>query len=138
MPFSTEQPSETRQSKLLVAEDDNFLLVAVKDKLMRAGFAVITATNGVEALEKMRKENPDLVLLDLVMPQKGGFEVLEEAHQDRELKKIPIIILSNLGNESDVKKAKELGAVDYLVKANFSLKRVVEKVKFYIAKFHSQ
>jgi len=120
--------------KILIAEDDNFLLLAVKDKLGRAGFDVITAVNGIEALEKMRSSKPDLVLLDLVMPQKGGFETLEEAQIDKTLKKIPIIILSNLGHESDIKKAEELGAVDYIVKANFSLKKVVEKVKFYLAK----
>lgn len=121
------------KSKILVAEDDNFLLLAIKDKLSRAGFEVVTAINGVEALKEMREKKPDLILLDLVMPQKGGFETLEEMRADNELSDIPVIILSNLGNESDIKKAKELGAEDYLVKANFSLKRVVEKVKFYLA-----
>jgi DNA-binding response OmpR family regulator len=134
--MSTEEATTQPQlkSKILIAEDDSFLLLAVKDKLSRAGFDVITAVNGIEALEKMRSFKPDLVLLDLVMPQKGGFDTLEDVQRDKALKKIPIIILSNLGHESDVKKAEELGAVDYIVKANFSLKKVVEKVKFYLAK----
>lgn len=120
--------------KILLAEDDKFLIRAYKDSLERAGFEVILALNGTEAMRKIKAKKPDLILLDLVMPEKDGFEILEELRIDHELKKIPVLILSNLGQDSDVKKGKELGAVDYLIKADFSMKDVMNKVKFYLAK----
>lgn len=120
--------------KILLAEDDKFLIRAYKDSLERAGFEVILALNGTEAMRKIKAKKPDLILLDLVMPEKDGFEILEELRMDSELKKIPVLILSNLGQDSDVKKGQKLGAVDYLVKANFSMKDVMNKVKFYLAK----
>ncbi|MFH1078337.1 MAG: response regulator [Patescibacteria group bacterium] len=76
----------------------------------------------------MKTKKPDLVLLDLVMPVKNGFEVLEEVSKDASLKKIPIIIVSNLGQEADVQRGKELGAVDYLVKAEYSLQQVTDLI----------
>ncbi|MCH7597466.1 response regulator [Patescibacteria group bacterium] len=125
---------ESSRRKILLVEDDKFISRAYGDGLKRAGFEVTIATNGKEALEKMSNEPPQLLLLDLVMPIMNGFEVLEEINLSSIFKKIPIIVLSNLGQESDVKKAKELGAVDYLIKSNLSMKQVIEKVKFYIAK----
>ncbi|MSU75222.1 MAG: response regulator, partial [Candidatus Magasanikbacteria bacterium] len=87
----------TIPKKILLAEDDRFIARAYSDGLTRAGYLVIPAGNGVEALEKIRSESPNLVLLDIIMPDKDGFEVLEEMKQDPKLKKIPVIILSNLG-----------------------------------------
>ncbi len=120
--------------KILLAEDDKYISRAYKDGLERAGFKVIIAFDGEEAMQKIKAEKPDLVLLDLVMPVKNGFEVLEELRIDGELSEIPVVILSNLGQESDIKKGKELGAVDYLIKANFSMKEVIEKVKEHLAR----
>ncbi|MBL7141861.1 response regulator [Patescibacteria group bacterium] len=124
------------KKKILLVEDDKFICRICKNCLERSGFEVITA-EGVEAIEKMKKQKPDLVLLDLVMPDKNGFEVLGEIKMDSELKKIPVIILPNLGQNSDIKKGRELGAVDYLIKTDFKTKEVIEKVKFYLAKFAS-
>ncbi len=115
--------------KIALIEDDKFLLGAMNDKLLREGFSVFTAVNGEGAMELIKKEKPDLVLLDLIMPVKSGFEVLEDLKNDNELKNIPVIILSNLGQESDIEKGKELGAVDYLIKADFKMKEVIEKIK---------
>ena len=124
----------TKTKKILLAEDDKYVLRAYKDGLERAGFEVLIATDGNEALERIKKDAPDLILLDLIMPVKNGFEVLEELAVDRSLKKIPVVILSNLGQDSDVKKGKELGAIDYLIKSDYSMKEVIEKVKFYLTK----
>ena len=120
------------KKKILVVEDDKFISLAYKDGMTRAGFEVSMAMDGVEALEKMRAEKPDIVLLDLIMPTKGGFEVLEEMHNDAELKTIPVIILSNLGQDSDTQKCKELGAVDYIIKSNFKMQEAIEKVKSHL------
>ncbi len=118
-------------ARILLVEDDKFISRAFHDGLTRAGFEVIQALDGVEALDKIKTEDIDLMLLDLIMPTKNGFDVLEEISA-KKLKKFPIIILSNLGQELDIKKAKEFEADDYLIKSNVTLKEVVEKVKAYI------
>ena len=118
--------------KILLAEDDQFISRAYTDGLERAGYKIINAYNGKEAIEKIKSENPDLILLDLIMPEKNGFEVLEEVKQDEALKNIPIIVLSNLGQDTDIQKARDLGADDYLIKANYTLTEVVEKLKKYL------
>lgn len=116
------------KKKILLAEDDKFIARAYQDGLTRAGFEVVSAVNGQEAIDKVKSEKPDLVLLDLIMPKKNGFEVLEEIKADQTLK-MPVIILSNLSQDSDIEKAKELGAVDYIVKSNFSMKEVIKKIE---------
>ncbi|MEK7585065.1 MAG: response regulator [Patescibacteria group bacterium] len=120
--------------RILLAEDDKFLSTALGDKLTREGFTVIKALNGLEAAAKAKLEKPDLILLDLIMPQKTGFEVLTEIKLEPSTKGIPVIVLSNLGQETDIKKAKDLGAVDYLVKSDVEMKTVVEKVKAELAR----
>lgn len=121
-------------AKIVLAEDDKFLSRAYKDGLEEAGFEVVIALDGESAIEKIKAEKPDLVLLDLIMPVKNGFEVLGEMVTDDRLKGIPVIILSNLSQESDVERGKALGAVDYLVKADYSLQAVVEKVQEHLAR----
>ena len=123
---------EKKNKKILLAEDDKFISIAYQDGLKRAGYEVIYASDGEEALKKAKQTIPDLMLLDLIMPVKNGFEVLEEIKKDEELKNIPVFILSNLGQESDIKKCKEMGAVDYLIKSNFSLSEVLKKIEEYL------
>ena len=118
--------------KILVVEDDKFLRKVYESKLPKEGYAVIAAANGQEGLAAMKKELPDVVLLDLIMPVMTGFEMLEEVNKDKTLAKIPILVLSNLGQEDDVKKAKELGANDFLIKSNLSVKEIIDKVKQYL------
>lgn len=125
-------------NKILLVEDDKFLSTALGDKLTREGFTVIKAVNGQEAVTKIRSQQPDLILLDLIMPQKNGFEVLAEIKLEQTFKHIPVIVLSNLGQEADIKKAKELGAVDYLVKSDVEMRTVVEKIKAELAKSGSR
>jgi len=120
--------------KILMIEDDKFLRKFYRDKLTRAGFDFIEATNGEEGLNKVISESPDLVLLDLILPRKNGFDVLIEMKRNENTKKIPVIILSNLGQESDIKRGLELGAQDYLVKPEISLSEVVDKVKEWMIK----
>lgn len=117
--------------KVLVAEDDRFLMKLYEAKLAEANYDFITALNGVEAIDKIKAEKPDMVLLDVMMPQKNGFDVLAEMKADPELKDIPVVILSNLGQDGDVKKGLEMGAVDYIVKSNISIEDVISKVEKY-------
>lgn len=115
--------------KILLVEDDRFIMRAYSDGLERAGYEVLTAMNGQEVLGVAKAEVPDLILLDLIMPGLNGFEVLEELKADEQLSDTKIVIVSNLGQDSDVKKAKDLGAVDYLVKSDTSMGEVVDKAK---------
>jgi two-component system alkaline phosphatase synthesis response regulator PhoP len=115
--------------KILIVEDEFFLRNILEKKLQAEGFDVILASDGVEAVEKTVKEVPDLILLDLILPKKNGFEVLEEIKKDPYLKDIPVIIISNLGQEIDIDRAKKFGVNEYLIKAHTSLDTVVEKIK---------
>src|SRR5712691_5074740 len=115
-------------ARVLLAEDDRFLRKAAETALKRQGFTVLPAVDGEEALRMARAEAPDVVLLDLIMPKLQGFEVLRALKADPATTKIPVIILSNLGQESDVKQAMEAGAAGYFVKANLSLQDPVKRV----------
>jgi len=112
-----------------MVEDDIFLRKIYRDKLVRAGFEFVEATNGEEGLNKVFSEKPDLVLLDLILPRKNGFDVLAEMKMNVTVQRIPVIILSNLGQETDVKRGLALGAEDYMVKTDVTLAEVVERVK---------
>lgn len=117
-----------RAFRILLAEDDRFLRKAAETTLSRSGFTVVTAVDGVQALELTRSEKPDLILLDLIMPRLQGFEVLRRLKEDAATRSIPVIVLSNLGQDSDVRRAMEGGALDYLVKASLSLQALVARV----------
>lgn len=125
--------NDTVKPFILLVEDDKFISRAYKDGLEQSGFEVVTAADGVIAIASIKTRVPQLILLDLIMPEKDGFEVLAELKMNNELKHIPVIILSNLGQSSDIQKAKDLGAVDYLIKADSSMQEVIEKVKIYVA-----
>jgi len=114
--------------KILVIEDDIFLRRIINKKLLKEGYSVIEATDGEKGLESAKQEKPDLVLLDLVLPEMDGFEVLAKIKKDPLISKTPVIILSNLGQKNDVKKGLELGAADFLVKAHFTPGEIVEKI----------
>lgn len=118
--------------KILLCEDEEFVARSYMRKLQFEGYTVLHAHNGKEGLELMRKEKPDLILLDLMMPLKNGFEVLKEMMADDELKNITVIVASNLGQRTDIDEATRLGAKDYIVKSNVSLRELVEKVKGYL------
>lgn len=117
---------------VLIAEDEEFLVRALKDNLEVEKCVVDVAVNGEEALENIKKRRPDLILLDLLMPKKDGFHVLEEVKKNPELKLIPVIVLSNLGGDAEIKRALEIGADDYFVKSQHPIEEVIEKVKDYL------
>lgn len=117
---------------VLIAEDEDFLIRVLEDNLVTEGYAVDIAKNGEEAVEKIGKKKPDLILLDILMPKKDGFYVLEEVKKNPEWKLIPIIVLSNLGGDVEIKRALEMGADDYFVKSQHPIEEVIEKVKDYL------
>jgi len=122
------------ENKILLIEDELYLLKIYGNKLKRSGFDVSIATTGDEGLHKVMTDRPDLILLDLILPGgKDGFQILEEIKKNPSTKKIPVIILSNLGQKSDIERGMTLGAADYLVKADISLPSVVEKIKKYLS-----
>ncbi|HZO43202.1 MAG TPA: response regulator [Methylomirabilota bacterium] len=114
--------------RVLLAEDDRFLRRAAEASLRRHGLEVLTAADGEEALRIARAEPLDLILLDVMMPKLDGFEVLSALKQDDATAHIPVLVLSNLGQERDVAQAKALGALAFLVKANLSLQDLVDRV----------
>jgi len=120
--------------KIVLVEDDQFLSKILILRLVEEGFDVVLADNGQDAAGVIKKENPNIVLLDLLLPKKNGFEVLEEIKLDAKINQIPVIILSNLGQQTDINKGLKLGAIDYLVKANFGIKDIVSKIKEHLAK----
>ncbi len=115
--------------KILIVEDDKFLRELITQKLIKEGYETSEAVDGEEGLQKFREKKPDLVLLDLILPGIDGFEVLSKIGEDESLSKIPVIILSNLGQRDDIERGLKLGAVDYLIKANFHPGEIIAKVK---------
>lgn len=116
-------------AKILIIEDEEVLLNLLCKKLGQEGYEVAIAKDGIEGLAKLKQEKIDLILLDIIMPKMGGFEVMEEVQKDENLSKIPIIVISNSGQPVELARAKELGARDWLIKAEFDPQEVIEKVK---------
>lgn len=114
--------------KILIVEDEEITLNLLKRKLTEEGYWVFVARDGEEGLNAIRKILPDLILLDILLPKMGGFEVMEEIAKEEELKEIPVIALSNLGEKEELEKAKKLGAKDWIIKAEFDPQKVIEKV----------
>jgi DNA-binding response OmpR family regulator len=117
------------EKTIFVVEDDKFLRELISQKLIRVGYKISVAADGEEGIKKIKEEKPSLVLLDLILPGIDGFEVLSRAKTDPETEKIPIIILSNLGQREDIEKGLNLGATDYLIKAHFTPGEIIEKIK---------
>jgi DNA-binding response OmpR family regulator len=114
---------------ILFIEDEPTLQKMIGRYLEQKGYNAVSALNGEIGLKLTKKIKPDLILLDLILPKKDGFEVLQEIKKDEELKNIPIIVLTNLEGSEEVEKALSLGATTYLVKANYDLDEVVKKIK---------
>ena len=114
--------------KILIIEDEKVLINLLQKKLTQEGYEISIALDGEEGLLEMKERKPDLILLDIIMPEMGGFEVMEEIAKDKELKKIPIIIVSNSGQPVELERAKELGVKDWLIKTEFDPQEVLDKV----------
>lgn len=115
--------------KILVVDDEPSIQKAIAEALRMEDFVVFTAADGEQAMELVKQNKPDLILLDLILPGKNGFEVLKEIKSFGEFSKIPIIILSNLGDEEEIRQGMRMGAADYLIKADYDLHEVVAIIK---------
>ena len=114
--------------KILLIEDEQLMIELLERRLIQEGYETTVAKDGVKGLEKMKEVKPDLILLDIIMPKMGGFEVMEKMNENEELKKIPIIIISNSGQPVELDRAKKLGAKDWLIKTEFDPQEVIDKV----------
>ncbi|MFH1610957.1 MAG: response regulator [Patescibacteria group bacterium] len=123
-----------KKQTILLVEDDGFLANMYKTKLELEKYNVIMATNGESALRIVNEKELDLILLDIVLPKVTGFEVITKIKSDKELKKIPVIMLTNLGQKEDIEKGLKLGADEYLIKAHFLPSEVISKIKKLIDK----
>ena len=119
----------TDLKKIMIIEDDRFLSSLMKARLEKEGFAVIQAFDGEEAMEMLKQELPSLVILDLIMPKVTGFEVLQMISITPQLEKVPVVIVSNLAQDSDIEKARQLGAREYFVKVKISIDDLISKIE---------
>jgi len=119
---------------VLVVEDDAYINKAYAAKFAHEGIEAEFALDGEEAMQNLKaaESNPSLIMLDLMLPKKNGFEVLTDIKASPKLKKIPVIILTNLGQETDAKRGLDMGANEYLVKADTKIVEIVEKIKSYL------
>jgi DNA-binding response OmpR family regulator len=118
-----------KKYKILIIEDETALQDSLKEFLSMENFETASAFNGEEGIEMIRKENPDLILLDIVLPKKNGFEVLEEIKKDKKISKIPVILLTNLESAEDINRAFEFGVTQYLIKSSYALEEITKKIK---------
>jgi len=116
-------------AKILIVEDDAVLQKTLREYLTGEGFDAISAGDGEEGIRVAKQENPNIILLDIILPKKDGYEVIKELKGNQRTAKIPIVLLTNLGGIHDVEKALELGATTYLIKSDYRLEEVVGKVK---------
>ncbi|MBT4153258.1 MAG: response regulator [Candidatus Magasanikbacteria bacterium] len=122
--------------QILLVEDDAFLANIYKTKFEMEGFKVTVAENGELGLKEANKKRPDLVLLDILLPKMDGFTVIEHLKEDKVLRDVPVIMLTNLGQKDDVEKGLELGADEYLIKAHFKPSETVDKVREVLKKYN--
>lgn len=115
--------------KILIAEDDKFIANAYRVKLTKEGFDIQIASDGEEVFEMLKTFEPDIIILDLMMPKKDGFAVLQELRSNQQWENVPILIASNLGQKEDIDKGIKLGATDYIIKSDLSLADLIAKIK---------
>lgn len=114
---------------VLLVEDDVFLSGIYQKKFEMEGYKVTSVDNGEKVLLEAKKKMPDIILLDILLPKMDGFTALSKLKEDEQVKNIPVILLTNLGQKDDVEKGLQMGAVDYLIKAHFKPSEVVDKIK---------
>ncbi len=117
--------------KILIVEDEMFILDLYNRVLTKAGYMVTTAVDGEDSLQKVNTDKPDLILLDIMMPKMSGMEALEKLKLDEQTKNIPVVMLTNLGDEEIMQKSLQSGATDFLVKAHVTPQNLCEKVATY-------
>ncbi len=114
---------------ILIIEDDDFFRELIRKKLLSENFNVLEAVDGESGIKLVSEKKPDLIILDLLLPNMDGFEVLSKIKSNTDLSSIPVIILSNLGQQEDIERGLKLGADDYLVKSQFDIDQVTDKIK---------
>lgn len=119
--------------RIMIIEDDKFLSSLIRVRLEKDGFTVIQAFDGEEAVELLKTERPNLIVLDLIMPKVTGFEVLQKISLMPDVANVPVVILSNLAQDSDVQKARDYGAREYFVKVKISIDDVIKKISTLVA-----
>ncbi|MFH1426222.1 MAG: response regulator [Candidatus Kerfeldbacteria bacterium] len=117
------------KSKVLLVEDDEMLHTMYTQKFTKEGYDIHSAYNGLEGIKVAEEAAPQIILLDIIMPKMDGFVALKKLKKNEKTKDIPVILLTNLGQEEDIRKGRELGATDYFIKANHTPQEVVDKVK---------
>ena len=118
-----------QKTKVLIIEDEEILVNMYTARFKNEGFEVYQASNGKDGLNQAKTIKPNIILLDIIMPEMDGFMVLKDLKSNTETQNIPIIMLTNLGQDGDIEKGKQLGAKDYLVKANLTPMQVVKRVQ---------
>ncbi len=121
-----------KRFKILVVEDENFLLDLYQTKLIQEGYEVLIGSNGVEGVELATKHLPDLILLDILMPEIDGYAMLKKIKANHKTKNIPVIIFSNLSQKTEIEKGLKLGARDFIVKTSVTPTQLAKKVKEYL------
>lgn len=116
-------------AKILIIEDDTFLQGLETSKLKKDGHEILTASTGEEGMKKITEPGIQLILLDLVLPGFDGFEILKKIRETEAIKSLPVLVFSNLSEDADIKKAQTLRATDFMVKSNFTLDELAEKIK---------
>lgn len=124
--------------KILIVEDEDVLAKVLEEKFEKANFDVEIASDGEDALKLVKSFKPDIVALDLMLPKLDGFEVLKEMKSKDDTKRIPVVVLSNLNEDENIKKALKLGAVDYFVKSNHPINECVDQIKAILLNGHKK
>ncbi len=127
--MATRKVEDNTKITIVLIEDDPFLSSMYALKFQQDGFQVFLAADGISGLDVVIKKRPDLILLDIVMPRKNGFDVLSDIKKNKKINNIPVILLSNINQVDEVERGMQLGAVDYLIKAHFMPSEVVDKIK---------
>ncbi len=120
--------------KILIVDDNEFFAKVIKSELVRHGYEVEIANNGQEAIDWLKDHKADLILLDIIMPIKDGFETIKDLKSSENTKDVHIVVFSNLGQDEDISKAMKMGAQSYIVKKDFSLKEVINSIETNIHK----
>ncbi len=129
----TEESTKAKCTALVI-EDEAFILDLLVYKFKDQDWEIVSAMNGEAGIEKAKEVDPDIILLDILLPGMNGYEVLEQLKADESLKDIPVLVLSNYGQKGEIEKSKELGAIDHLVKANIIIEEVINRAEKILAK----
>ncbi|MBI3255484.1 MAG: response regulator [Candidatus Andersenbacteria bacterium] len=124
----TDESQDKKKTHVLIVEDDSFISLFLEKKLTELGYGAKVAASTAQALEALAAAPVDLILLDIILPDENGFTLLERLKKNPAYQDIPVVILSNLGQQSEIDRGKQLGAVDFLVKGNYSPAEIVERI----------